>query len=324
MGIVPSFKQAKRAACKASIMLEGLPGSGKTGLALRIAEALEGNDYNRIFLIDTESNSALLFEGLLSDGGSKFGQFMHAPLDSDLGFSPTNYLLLRRAAIEAGAGTVIMDSISHAWNYKGGVLDLVTVAKSTNSRYAKDSYAAWGDENVAREKNLLLELIRSVHCHNITTVRVKERFEYSVDAVTGKNTLVSLGEQQLQQADLKYEPDLVLHLLSPGENKGGVVVHPRAVVIKSRYAIFTKGEEYDITPALLEQLRVYLAEGVDPEELLEAQRLDYVQAVTSYLDANKGAVAIWKVLKDDAGYKDTKLVDMPLQALKALLIKITS
>jgi hypothetical protein len=324
MAVVPQFQKAKRESCKASIMIEGLPGSGKSGLALCIGYALSNRDWSKVFHIDTENDSALLFEGILADNGEPFGEFMHGVLDADIGFAPSNFLAYRKAAVQQGALTVIEDSISHAWSYKGGVLDLVSIAKAGSARYAKDSYAAWGDESVVKEKNELLELIRSSKCHVITTVRVKERFEYGTDAATGKSQLISMGEQQIQQADLKYEPDLVLQMITPGSNKGGVVIHPRAIVVKTRYAIFNKGEAYDFTPALLEQLRAYLAEGVDPLVLLEMQRVEYANAVKSYLDAHSGAVTIWKVLKQDAGYGETKLDDMPLDVLKALYIKITS
>lgn len=323
MAIVANFKPAKREACKASIIIEGLPGKGKSGLALLMAHALADNNWDQVFHIDTENNSALLFEGLPSSSELTFGQFQHGSLTPDVGFAPSNYLAYRAQAVGLGALAVIEDSISHAWSYKGGVLDIVTQVKASSARYAKDSYAAWGDENVVREKNELLDLIRDSQVHVICTVRVKERFEYGSDE-NGKSKLISLGEQQIQQADLKYEPDLVLHMVHPGRNKGGVLVYPRAVVVKSRYAIFDEGEEYDFSPALLEQLRSYLAEGIDPAVLLEQQRTDYIAAVREYLDAHPNAAPIWKVMKNDAGFGDIKLDDMPLATLKALYVKITS
>ena len=39
-------------------------------------------------------------------------------------------MALREDAIEAGAEVVIMDSISHMWNRKGGLLDKVTEAQA--------------------------------------------------------------------------------------------------------------------------------------------------------------------------------------------------
>ena len=44
---------------------------------------------------------------------------------------------------------------------------------------------------------------------------------------------------------------------------------PIAKVLKTRYAVFKKDQEYEFTPELCEQLREYLEEGVDIEELLK-------------------------------------------------------
>ena len=54
------FEEAQRTQCKASIMIEGLPGKGKTGLALLIGYYLGGEDWKSVFHIDTENKSANL------------------------------------------------------------------------------------------------------------------------------------------------------------------------------------------------------------------------------------------------------------------------
>ena len=61
----PMFKleDATRLQCKASIMIEGLSGKGKTGLALLIARGL-ASDWSKIVHTDTENKSARLFVGL--------------------------------------------------------------------------------------------------------------------------------------------------------------------------------------------------------------------------------------------------------------------
>ena len=310
------FEVARRIQLKASIMIEGLTGTGKTGLALLIGKYLAG-DWDSVYHIDTENKSANLFASLpFSDNGA-VGDFRVLQLTEEIGYAPSNYLIARRAAIEAGAKVVIEDSISHAWQYKGGVLDKVNEAASRSSK--NDKYAAWRDTEVADEKYKLLELIRSPAVHVITTVRVKEKFDYGEDE-QGKKKLMSLGEQQIQQADLKYEPDLVLHMVSPGEPG----IAPVAEVIKSRYAILKKGETYKFTPELCMQLKAYVEEGADPQELLEAQRQEYVTAVTEFLDANASARSIWTILKSDAGFKDTKLNDIPLDSLKKLYTNMTT
>ena len=318
-----SFEDATRTACKASIMIEGLPGRGKTGLALMMGYILSDEDWSKVFHVDTENSSARLFVDIDASMGGKFGKFKVADFTEEIGFKPSNYLAYRQAAVNAGAKAVIFDSISHAWNYKGGVLDLVSQAKASNSRYAKDSYAAWGDETVVKEKNELLELIRTSKAHMITTVRVKEKMEYEVGP-DGKNKLVSLGEQQIQQADLKYEPDLVLQMQKAGSNRNGVITHPIALCTKSRYAIFAEGETYEFTPELIKQLKAYLEEGVDPEELLQKQKDEYLNALKQYFTEKPAAKQIWDIMKKDAGFAEVQAKDIPLSDLKQLYVKITN
>lgn len=316
-------KKAKRLACKAAIMLEGLTGTGKSGLALALARGLT-DDWDEVGCIDTENLSAQLFVGLDSIMGDKFGEFLYGDLDPETGFRPTNYIAWREAMIKEGAKAVIFDSISHAWQYKGGILDMVAEAKTKNAHYAKDKYAVWGDEEVVKEKNELLQLIRDRRVHMITTVRVKEKMEY-VDGEKGKE-LRSLGEQQIQQADLKYEPDLVIHMLRPGyvDPITNAITYPYGKIIKTRYAILVKDQEYEFTPELIKQIRQYLEEGTSPEELLEQQRQDYILATKNMLDSKPGLKAIWDVLKKDAGLEKTKLTDIPLDSLKQLYIKLTT
>lgn len=312
------FEDAERLQLKASIMIEGLSGSGKTGLALMLGYYLSDESWQDLFMIDTENRSAALFRQIPFSTGAPVGIFKVGNLTEDVGFKPSNYLAFRDVAIKSGAKTVIKDSISHAWQYKGGVLDLVTVA-AANSRNKNDKYAAWRDEEVNTEKNNLLELLRNPTVHVITTVRVKEKFEYEEEA--GKNKLKSIGEQQIQQGDLKYEPDLVLHMVSPGE---GTTVFPKAEVVKTRYVIFKKGETYEFTPELCKQLVSYLSEGADPEVLLEEQRQEYVLAIKEHLDKHPNKVPIWNVLKEDAGLPDTRLDEIPLDNIKQLYMALTS
>lgn len=317
-----TFEKATRQQSKASILIEGLSGKGKSGLALILGYYLSGENWEKVFDIDTENNSIQLFSDIPSSAGVKFENFQIGKFTPDLKYKPSHYEAFRDAAVEAGASVVINDSVSHAWTYEGGILDIVAELKKTNSRYQRDSYAAWGDDAVVAEKQKLMQLFRDHRCHVISTVRVKEKMEYERDE-NGKSKLVSLGEQQIMQADVKYEPDLVLHMIQPGRAIGNDIQHPKAKVIKSRYVMLKEGEEYEFTPSLCRQLREYLEEGISPEEIFEQQRQEYIQGITEYLDNHKNAVPIWQVCKEDAGFKDTPINNMPLDVLKQLFIKIT-
>lgn len=322
MTFVPQFEDAQRVQCKASIEFEGLSGTGKSGAAMLTAKILAGEDWKSVYALDTENRSLRLLVGTPCSDGSKYGSFKVSELTPDIGYAPSNYLAIREAAIKAGAKVFVQDSISHAWQYKGGVLDKVSELKASgNTRYSKDAYAAWGNEEIVAEKNKLLEMIRDERVHVISTVRVKEKMEYTTGQ-DGKTKLESLGEQQIQQADLKYEPDLVLHMLRPGSNRNGKIEHPKVRVVKTRYAFLEKDEEYEWTPELILQLKQYLEEGVDPETIFEQQRQEYIEGVKAII-ANPSKKAIAQVLKEDLGYKDTKLAEMPLPAIKQMYISLT-
>lgn len=316
------FKTVERKQCKASILIEGLTGRGKSGLALCLAYALAGHDYSKVFDIDTENGSIPLFEGLKSTSGDEFKNFQVANFTPDIGYKPSNYLLFRDEAIKAGAEVVIQDSISHAWSYEGGVLDLLNDAKKNNQRYQRDSYAAWGDDTVASEKLKLFSLIRDSRAHVISTVRVKEKMEYQPGA-NGKAELVSLGEQEIMQADIRYEPDLVLSMERAGHVGPKGITFPQAKVIKSRYAILETGQIYDFTPELCEQIRKYLEEGTSAEELLAEQHEEYVKATQAFLKGNTAKQTLWKALLAEKGYEDKKAKELPLDILKELYIQLT-
>ena len=103
------------------------------------------------------------------------------------------------------------------WNRKGGLLDLVAEAQASGL----DNYRSWGTDKNRREKELLSDLVRCSEAHMITTVRIKERsLVWSSMKLEVRNKVVSLGEQQVQQDGLKYEPDLVLRMVSPGNMDG--------------------------------------------------------------------------------------------------------
>lgn len=306
------FRKAARQKLKASIMIEGLQGSGKSGLALLFAKALT-DDWSKIYAIDTENKSLDLFQGIKANTGETFGEFNKVDLTAEDGYSPSNYLTLRDEAIQAGAEVVIMDSISHMWNRKGGMLDMVSEAQNAGL----DNYRSWGTEQNRKEKEVLNDIVRCADAHIITTVRIKEKFGLEFDEVKGKNKVVSLGEQQIQQDGLKYEPDLVLRMISPGNMDG---TNPVVEVTKSRYAIFRTGEEYEVDDKLLKQLKDYLAEGKDPEELLAAQKQDLIDRIKDYCNTPTRK-SVWKSLKDSSGFTG-KLEEMPLELMKELYYKL--
>lgn len=309
---VLDFRDATRQQAKASILIEGLSGRGKSGLALLLAHALSGGDWKKVYAIDTENRSLDLFEGLQMSNGNRCEPFKKVDLLPIHGYAPSNYLMCKENAIKAGGSVVINDSITHMWQQEGGLLDLVQSAQQSNTKL--NNYTAWGAPEVKAEKKAIYSVIRDARIHIISTVRVKEKFEMVTEG--GKTSLQSLGEQEQQMPDLKYEPDLVLHMVKAGAMNG---TPPTARVIKSRYAILQEGEIYQFTDAIVQSLVEYLNKGTDPNELFEKQRLDYVNTIKGILESDASKKTMFPILKEQQGHKDTKLVDLPLDTLQTLL-----
>lgn len=308
----PNFTEVSRAQSKASIVIQGLSGKGKSGLALMIGYVLAGGDWSKVYGVDTENRSLNLFEGLTTHVGDTFGKFRKFDLLKTHGYRPSHYLAAKEAAIAAGASVFIEDSITHAWNGPGGVLQMVSKADAENSKINK--FNAWGVPEIIYEKDSIFEMIRDSEIHMIATVRLKEKFEM----VTGEG-IKSLGEQQIMMPDLKYEPDLVLDMVHAGTTAGRP---PRAKIIKSRYSIFSEGETYDFTQEILEQLRDYLAEGADPAILMEQQRLEFITEIKQILDGSASKRTAWEIFKGDYGVAGVAIEEIPLDVIRKLLSRL--
>ena len=307
---VLNFRDATRQQAKASILIEGLSGRGKSGLALLLGHALAGKDWTKVFAVDTENRSLDLFEGINMSSGAKCEPFKKVDLLPAHGFAPSNYLMCKENAIAAGGEVIINDSITHMWQQEGGVLDIVSnIQLKDSKRY--NNYTAWGAPEVKAEKQAIYNVVRDARIHVISTVRVKEKFEINSD-----HTLTSLGEQEQQMPDLKYEPDLVLQMQKAGAMNG---TPPIAKVIKSRYAVLQEGEVYQFTDAIIDSLVDYLHKGTDPKELLEKQRQDYIATISNILKEDVSKKTMFPILKEQQGHKNTKLADLPLDVLQTLL-----
>lgn len=307
-----NFRDATRTQAKACIVIEGLSGSGKSGLALLIGRTLAG-DWKKVFAVDTENKSLDLFTGIRMNNGDLVTPFKKLDLLPSHGYAPTNYLICKENAINAGAQVLINDSITHMWQMKGGVLQRVTALEQANRTVNK--YTAWGTDEIIEEKNAIYDVVRDSRIHIVSTVRIKEKHEM-VPGDDGKMKIKSLGEQQIFMPDFKFEPDLVLRMLSPGNGKG---TPPVVEVMKSRYVILEAGQTYSFTDSLLQQLKDYLAEGADPAVMLEQQRLELVQAVTEICNTNVSKQTMLPILKEQLGVKDVKLADLTLEKVRTLL-----
>lgn len=180
------IQKAAKVGRKARLFLSGVSGSGKSYTALTWARVLG----ERVVVVDTENDSALDYADLFD--------FDHLPLRAP--YSVDRYIAAMNAAVEHGAEVVVVDSLSHAWAGKGGLLELVDTLGAQNRG---DKFGAgW---RVATPKHLeFIDRMTSLPAHLIATARSKQ--EYAVELNDrGKNTPVKLGLAPVQRDGLEYE-----------------------------------------------------------------------------------------------------------------------
>ncbi|MCL4395296.1 MAG: ATP-binding protein, partial [Chloroflexi bacterium] len=184
-----AFQKAVKGQAYLRMALIGPSGAGKTYSALRIACALGG----RVGLIDTERKSS-------SHYANRFN-FDLCPLYS---YSVEAYIAALHEAEDAGFDVLIIDSLSHAWAGKDGVLEFVDKrAKQTQSG---NSFGAWRD--ATPKHNELIDTLLSVPMHLIITMRAKMEYVQEKDD-KGRTVIRKVGLQPIQRDNLEYEFDVV-------------------------------------------------------------------------------------------------------------------
>jgi hypothetical protein len=237
------FRPARRAQARLRLALSGPSNSGKTHSALLLAKGL--ND--RVAVIDTERNSASLYADVAT--------FDTLALDPP--FTPQRYIDAVKAAEAHGYGTVIIDSLSHAWAGEGGVLALHDRAMRNDSR--ANSFSAWRD--VTPKHNALVDAILGSRCHIIATMRTKVAYDVVQDE-RGKSKPVKIGLAPIQREGMEYEFTTVLDLDAHSHC---------AIASKDRTRLFAAGEPVLLDVSHGAALLAWLNAGVDVRGELRAQ-----------------------------------------------------
>lgn len=185
------FQKAVKQEAKLRLAIAGPSGSGKTYSALAIATHLGG----KIAVVDTEHGSA-----------SKYAdKFNFDVVNMEPPFHPDRFIKFIREAQDAGYQTVILDSLSHAWNGTGGLLEVVDqIAARSNS---KNTFAAWKEGTPIY--NHLIDAIIQSNVHVIATMRSKQDYTMELDD-RGKQKPVKVGMAPIQRDGFEYEFDVVL------------------------------------------------------------------------------------------------------------------
>jgi hypothetical protein len=202
--------------------------------ALRIAAGLGG----RVAVIDTERGSASLYAG---ERGLDFDV-----IEFDT-YGVERFIDAIKAAADGGYGTLIIDSLSHAWAGKGGILEYVDNAGKRNQ--GGGNFGAWRD--ATPRHNSLVDAILGAPLHVICTLRSK--VEYVVENVGGRNQVRKVGLQPVQRDGLEYEFTVV----------GDVTQDHDLVVTKTRAAFLKDAVIREAGEELGRQLAGWLSTGTE-------------------------------------------------------------
>lgn len=246
------FKKAERKQAKLRLALTGPSGAGKTYSALLIAGGIGG----KIAVIDTERGSASLYADL--DGLPEFDTLeLNAP------FSPEAYIEAIQDAERAGYDILIIDSLTHEWNGKGGVLEIHDLVTRTKTK--GNSYTAWGE--VTPRHNAFIDAILQAKMHVICTMRSKSDFVLTEND-KGKQVPKKVGLAPIQRDGLEYEFTVVLDIDKDGNY---------ATASKDRTRLFP--DPVKLSAADGERLRNWLLSG----KSVQAQIDDEVDALKQKL-----------------------------------------
>ena len=236
-----AFQKAVKSRSKLRMAIAGPSGSGKTYTALAIGSALTGA--GRVAVVDTEHGSA-----------SKYADvFDFDVLELAAPFHPDRFVEALAAAAQAGYAVVVLDSLSHAWNGPGGLLEIVDQIAARMK--TSNSFAAWKDATPIQ--NRLIEALLSAPVHVIATMRSKQ--EYVLEAVerNGRTTQVpkKVGMAPVQRDSFEYEFDVFSEM----------DMDHNLIVAKTRCSALTDVVVNKPGKEIAETLAKWLSDGAEPE-----------------------------------------------------------
>lgn len=188
------FKKATKQQAKLRLALAGPAGSGKTFTSLLIAQSLAQSEGGRVAVIDTENGSASKYADLFD--------FDAVSLTASSGFAPERYLEMLREAESAGYPVIVMDSLSHEWAGKDGILEAVDQAASQSNG---NKFVAWGRVTPRHDK--LVRAIVESPAHIVCTLRAKMEYVQERNE-RGRTEIRAVGMKPIQRDELEYEFDV--------------------------------------------------------------------------------------------------------------------
>jgi hypothetical protein len=263
--------QRKRARIKMG--LQGPSGSGKTYSALLIAFGL-CNDWTKVAVIDSENHSSELY--------SHLGAYNVLPLSAP--YAPERYIQAIEACEHAGMEVIILDSVTHEWEY---LLDY-------HASLQGNSFTNWG--KITPRHNDFVQRILQSPLHIISTVRTKQ--DYVLSEKNGKMVPEKVGLKSVQRDGLEYEMTLVLDL----------DMKNHATASKDRTGLFFGKPEHKITTATGRMIQEWCHSGAEVKAKDISERINDCRSINELLNLYKEYPEFQQALKPEFEQQKRRLI----------------
>lgn len=240
------LRQSERKQAKIKMALQGSAGSGKTMSALLLAKGIV-DDYSKVAIVDSEHGSADLYAHL--------GNYNVLTLEAP--FSPEKYIKAIDICVKSGMKIIILDSISHSWEY---LLEY-------HSKMAGNSFTNWG--KITPLQNALVNKILQTPVHFIATMRTKQ--DYVLNQKNGRYVPEKVGLKAVQRNDLDFEFTLVFD----------IDIKHNAVASKDRTNLFSTKPEFTISEGTGRIIKKWCESGVKPTDNALKSILSEVETCTT-------------------------------------------
>jgi hypothetical protein len=265
------------------IAITGPSGSGKTMSALKIATGIVGK--GKILVIDTEYRSSELY-------ADKY-DFDVVTLDAP--YTIKRYVEAMQLGIDNGYQCVIIDSASHAWAGKGGLID----KKDSLDARGGNSYTNWA--GITKEHNSLIDAILAYPIHCICTLRSKTEYVLETND-KGRSVPKKVGMAPIQRDGFEYEFTVVFDLAMNHEYQ---VSKDRTSIYDGRMEKITEGTGVELVEWLKNAKAIVVSEPMgqmieEAREHLEAR----VTHINDSLDKAAAQIPVDLDATEEANYRE--------------------
>ena len=178
-----AFQKAKKEQIFLKVLLAGASGSGKTFSALRLARGIAEQTGGKIAAIDTEAGRIRYYADEFDFDDEQLAE----------PYTPEKYIEAIDEAVKGGYSVLVIDSITHEWNY---LLEQIDKIPGSNS------YTKWG--KLTPRHNRFVEKIIQSPINIIVTVSGKDAYVLEQDK-NGKQVPKKVGLGYTQRDGLEYE-----------------------------------------------------------------------------------------------------------------------